>query len=68
MFAGTLFHSGVVELMYTLNSIIPKNFTLNIKINSFMLITFANRLDLDQARQNVGPDLDPICLTHRWYS
>ena len=28
-----------------------------------MLITFANSLDLDQARQNVGPDLDPNCLT-----
>ena len=28
-----------------------------------LLITFANSLDLDQARQNVGPDLDPNCLT-----
>ena len=28
----------------------------------------ANRLDPDQAQQNVGPDLDPICLTLRWYS
>ena len=28
-----------------------------------MLITFANSLDPDQARQNIGPDLDPICLT-----
>ena len=27
-----------------------------------LLITFANRLDPDQARQNVGPDLDPNCL------
>ena len=25
----------------------------------------ANSLDPDQARQNVGPDLDPNCLTHR---
>ena len=25
-------------------------------------ITFANRLDSDQAQQNVGPDLDPNCL------
>ena len=40
-------------------------------INSFpasgnfclLLITFANSLDLDQARQNVRPDLDPNCLT-----
>ena len=28
-----------------------------------MLITFANRLDPDLAGQNVGPDLDPACLT-----
>ena len=42
-----------------------------------LLITFANSLDPDQARQNVrpdqarqnvGPDLDPNCLTLRWYS
>ena len=33
-----------------------------------MLITFANSLDPDQARQNVGPDLDPSCLTLWWYS
>ena len=28
-----------------------------------LLITFANSLDPDQARQNVGPDLDSNCLT-----
>ena len=28
-----------------------------------LLITFANSLDPDQARQNVGPDVDPNCLT-----
>ena len=48
-------------------------------INSFpasgdffrLLITFANSLDPDQPRQNVGPvgpDLDPNCLTLWWYS
>ena len=26
-----------------------------------LLITFANSLDSDQARQNFGPDLDPNC-------
>ena len=26
-----------------------------------LLITFANSSDPDQARQNVGPDLDPNC-------
>ena len=30
-----------------------------------LLITFANSLDPDQARQNVGPDLDPNFLTLR---
>ena len=29
-----------------------------------LLITFANSLDQDQARQNFRPDLDPNCLTH----
>ena len=33
-----------------------------------LLITFANSLDPDQARQNVGPDLDPNYLTLWWYS
>ena len=33
-----------------------------------MLITFANRFDREQTRQKVGPDLDPNCLTLRWYS
>ena len=28
-----------------------------------LLITFANSLDPDQDRQNVGPDLDPNRLT-----
>ena len=28
-----------------------------------LLITFAKSLDPDQDRQNVGPDLDPKCLT-----
>ena len=32
-----------------------------------LLITFANSLNPDQARQVVGPDLDPNCLTLIWY-
>ena len=48
-------------------SIVLKQLTLN----SFptgddfchLLITFANSLDSNQAEQNVGPDLDPNCLT-----
>ena len=34
----------------------------------FLLITFANSLDPDQARRFVGPDLDPNCLILLWYS
>ena len=30
---------------------------------SCLLITFVNSLDPDQARPNVGPDLDQNCLT-----
>ena len=45
--------------------------TNNFMLNSFLasdsfhrlLITFANSLDPDQDRQNVGLDLDPNCLT-----
>ena len=33
-----------------------------------LLITFANSLDPDQVWQNVGPDLDPNCLTLWWHS
>ena len=32
-----------------------------------LLITFANSLDSDQARQNVRTDLNPCFLTPRWY-
>ena len=32
-----------------------------------LLKTTANILDPDQARQNVGPDLNPCCLKPRWY-
>ena len=45
-------------------------------VNSFLasgdycrlLITFANSLDRDQARQNVQPDPDQNWLTLLWYS
>ena len=36
--------------------------------SSRLLITFTNSLDPDQAQQNVGPDLDPNCMTLWWYS
>ena len=35
---------------------------------TILLITFANSFYPDQARQNVWPDLDPKCLTLRWYT
>ena len=42
-----------------------------LRVNSFpasgkfcyLLISYTISLDPDQARQNVGPDLDPNCLT-----
>ena len=39
---------------------------LNLIVNSFYAsgdFVFANSLDPDQDQQNVGPDLDPNCLT-----
>ena len=47
-----------------------------VKLSSFaasgdfcpLLITFAYSLDPDQARQDIGPDLEPNCLTLLWYS
>ena len=33
-----------------------------------LLITFANSLDPDQARQNIGPVLNPNCFTLLGYS
>ena len=36
---------------------------LNSAYRCCLLITLANSLDPDQARQNVGPDLDLNCLT-----
>ena len=35
------------------------------RVNSLVpsAYNFANSLDPDQAQQNVGPDLDPNCLT-----
>ena len=47
----------------------PPKCTLNsLPTKCRLLITFANSLDPDQARQNVGPDLDQNCLTLWSYS
>ena len=40
-----------------------KNNVILLTLYLLVSSTFANRLDPDQARQNVGPDLDPNCLT-----
>ena len=44
---------GILEIYTGLINSLPTNRQLR---------TFANNLDPDQARQNVGPDLDPNCL------
>ena len=36
--------------------------------NKIQGATIANSLDTEKARQNMGPDLDLICLTPSWYS
>ena len=40
-----------------------QGFSQKVVSTLFPLITFANNLEPDQARQSVGPDLGPNCLT-----
>ena len=62
--------SDEIHLLLFLDSVFTKKGV--VYLNAFpatgdfcrLLITFANSLDPDQARQNVGSDLDPNCLTH----
>ena len=43
--------------------IMPLRITLSVLVGTFhLLVIFANSLDPDQDRHNVGPDLDPNCL------
>ena len=58
--AGNLYLLSIYVIAITFLPLLSTHFRL--------LIIFANSLDPDQARQKVGPDLDPICLTLRWYS
>ena len=44
------------------------DFIISLSTECRLLITFANSLDSDQARHNVGPDMGPNCLTRWWYS
>ena len=39
------------------------NFIYFLSLSVVCLITFAKSLGPDQTRQNLGPDLDPNCLT-----
>ena len=50
-----------------INTTCTKGWITSISILAHLLITFAIRLDQDQDRQNVGPDLDPNYLTLWWY-
>ena len=57
-----------MKLTFARNYVVSRSFSV---FNSLpassdfchLLITFAKSLEPDQARQNVGPDLDPNCLT-----
>ena len=49
-----------------IKEIINNLFDRKISVNLYLPVysaAFANSLDPDQARQNVGPDLDTNCLT-----
>ena len=62
-----LFHWATVFLLGQHNSDCVNSFSQS-GILFGQLITFANSLDPVQAWQNIGPDLDPSCLTPWWYS
>ena len=71
LFTKEYFEKSDVEKYQQMTKKIMKNYPA-CKVNVFLtrgdfcelLITFANSLDPDQARQYVGPGLDPNCLTH----
>ena len=39
----------------------------SLPLGATFVVCFANTLDPDQIQQNVWPNLDPNCLTPRWY-
>ena len=57
--------SNVVEMPEVCNKVLNHRInSLQVSSNScYLLITFANSLGPDQARQNIRPDLNPKCLT-----
>ena len=55
----------VITILYHLHQCRPctsRDISAKVGKGGMMLITFANSLDPDQARQSAGPDLDPNCL------
>ena len=68
-------HANVVEVVGCGNGLRHMSFTYTVIYTDLPftcwcrpLITFENTFDPDQARRNVGPDLDPKCLITIWYS
>ena len=60
---GMLFLFYVFDIPHSKNIFHPLQQGLLPANDNFcrLLITFANRLDLDELRQSIGPDLDPHC-------
>ena len=52
-----------VFLVQISNKIFPSSFLASGDFCHLLITSFANSLDQDQDRQNVGPDLDANCLT-----
>ena len=57
--------TDVFFFIHFLDKRYPLKSRLDIGKFCHLMIIFANSLDPDQDRQNVGPDLDPNCLTLR---
>ena len=69
-----IFYRSYSSVLYSNSSVLSLGLVSMCSFNSLptyecrLLITFANSLGPDQARQNVGSDLDSNCLTLWWYS
>ena len=58
-----MLHQKAFSFFIFFSSFMIDSLTLYRPVSSIDNINFANSLDPDQARQNVGHDLDPNCLT-----
>ena len=54
---------NIFRCIFLLCALRVNSFFANSDFCHLMMIAFAKGLDPDQYRQNVGPDLDPNCLT-----